>query len=195
MEVKFVGLKLIDSNWDPVCKTIVERYGNDILISKASVEFKGHLYEIEPHVTVYYNDKCTEGPNVMYFRLTVGRADLYDKLFENKSIEVPILKLKLFDNLEFKVLVIDLSAVESTLKDIIYPYNEYLSKLYGVNQDYPEYHPHITITYLNKDFDESNLKLIEQYLNDNLDHQFQITDIMLGGTEDGKYNSLKLPII
>lgn len=195
MNTIFVGLKLLIQDWDKICKNITDTYIDDVNIAKVSNEFKGKLYDSESHVTLYYNEDCKVGPNMMYFTLSIDNRELYSRLSSNKLIYLPEIKLKIFNNPEFKVLVIDLSTLEGEIRDIIYSYNLEISKKYGFNQSYPVYQPHVTITYLNSDFDDDKLPIIEQYINDHSDHQFQITDFMLGGMRDDEHNSIRLPII
>lgn len=111
-------------------------------------EEDGHGLETEPHCTLLYGLHDEE----------IEDGDVFDtvlKKLDDEDIKLTLFNASLFEN-EYDVLKFDVKEnIEddkkySTDNDVLYNINKELTKKFPFTTDYPDYHPHCTIAYLNK---------------------------------------------
>lgn len=190
---KFVGLELSNPNWQNIGKLIESKYHQYIELSKCGSW--GKLYEPEPHITLYYNEDNDKGPNWMYWLTTVYGRDLYMKLKNNLILKFNKFVIDTFRNDDAIVLKIDVIKSDCDQFDPLKQYHD-LIESNCIPGKFKDYNPHITITYLKPNTDQS---IIDQIVSDIKSipsiRTYEITSIMLGGGEDSGFKSSKLPII
>jgi 2'-5' RNA ligase len=94
----------------------------------------GYGIEKEPHLTILYGFHDDVDSSEVF--------ELYEKNFELNPIEVKISGISVFENSEFDVVKFD--VVKS---DLLVKANKLMKELPNTS-NFPEYHPHITIAYV-----------------------------------------------
>ena len=99
---------------------------------------EGFGFENDPHVTVLYGilpDK--HSPKEVKEKLLETDIDLH-KYYELKHISI-------FESKDYDVIKFDLKDCED-----VHELNEYSKEVFEYENDYPDYHPHVTIAYVKK---------------------------------------------
>lgn len=99
---------------------------------------EGFGKETEPHVTILFGFEPEE--HVL--------EKIKSELPIHGPISIPLTKLSFFENAEFDVLKFDVDPKE------LVKLNEWCRKNFKYKNDHPEYHPHVTLCYLNKGMGE-----------------------------------------
>lgn len=126
-----LGCLMLDfniSNWDKILKTINE---------KDVYKKSGFGYEKEPHITALYGFLPNEVSENMVKRVVQKYTIDKNKIFATLT------NISFFESEEYDVLKFDVDSPE--LEEL----NSVLSKLPNKN-DFPDYHPHMTLAYLKK---------------------------------------------
>lgn len=192
MEAKFIGLALKNTNWTKLCSLVTRRHEDWIELSKCG-SFEGNFYEPDPHITLYYNEKCMKGPNYLYWTATCYCREEYKMIKDLETLKLRAPVLNTFDNDDARVLMIDVSRSNCNADTILHNWhNKILEKL--PKDSYPKYTPHITITYLKPNTPDKVVSKIQGDLMTG-ELEFTPTEILIGGGEDADYKSSRFNLI
>jgi hypothetical protein len=120
-----VMYRIEPKNWD---KILTQVKTSDIYIDLKE-NIKG--LEQEPHVTILYGIEPTE-----------DKKKLLNICKQFPKIEIEGTGVSIFKNEKFDVLKIDVNPIK------LLPIHNFLKDNFEFENDYPDYHPHITIAYL-----------------------------------------------
>ena len=128
----------------------------------------GHGLESEPHCTLLYglHDEEIEDEDVF---------DIVMKELDDNKIKLTLFNASLFEN-DYDVLKFDVKQnIEgeddkdySTDNDVLYDINKALTKDFPFTTDFPDYHSHCTVGYLNKG---SGKKYVKEFK----DQEYEVT--------------------
>lgn len=119
-----------------VAKQVLE-YGKEIPKEELTKE---DGLETEPHVTILYGIHITD------------HKEIFETLDHTEQIKGKLGKISFFENDDYNVLKIDIHS--TTLNKL----NKRLEDKLEYTNDYPDYHPHMTIAYIVKDADLDKYK-------------------------------------
>lgn len=143
----YVGLHFNFPRWASVGNYLTFNYVDYIDMAKCTESDLPSGYERDPHCTILYNDSEIKGPNYMSYLMAVERYEVLKALSEKVLILDPLI-IDTFRNPDATVLKLNLHF--SNLEAILCNLNENLCSRLGISNS-REYHPHITLTYLNHD--------------------------------------------
>jgi len=193
MEAKFIGLALKNEPWRKICSLVTRRHEDWIELSKCS-SFEGNLYEPDPHITLYYNEECMKGPNYLYWAATCYCREEYKAIKDLTSLKLAQPVLNTFDNPDARVLMIDVGRSDC---NAIYGLQRWHFKLMDKlpkDNYYPDYTPHITVTYLKPDTPDDVVSKIQgELMMESL--EFKPTELLIGGGENADYKSSRFALI
>lgn len=151
---------IIDEEFERICRAVIlegnqtTQYGclmcyvddpafesafHDFIVENVPrIELHEYGIEREPHITILYGFHPDVKPEEIF--------TFFDENFPKQSLNAKINKVSRFENDEYDVLKMDISSPDLT------NFNKALMKEFGdrITNDYPNYHPHLTIAYLNK---------------------------------------------
>jgi hypothetical protein len=192
MEAKFIGLALSNPNWNRLCSLVTRRHEDWIELSKCG-SFEGNFFEPDPHITLYYNEDCIKGPNYLYWTTTCYCKAQYEAIKGYESILLLDPYIDTFNNDDARVLKVNVLASNCNAKNIITSWHDKIQEKLPPD-NYPTYHPHITVTYLKPDTPDSVInKIVEELQTEKL--EFKPTEILIGGGEDADYKSFRFELI
>lgn len=146
-----------------VAKSVIE-YVKSIPDEDLYVEEDKYGRELDPHVTILYGLHSND------------LQEIYDSLELEDVIKATLGKLTFFENDKYNVLKIDVKSED--LKKL----NKKLTDNMEYTSDFPDYHAHMTIAYLNKDADKS--KYLNNGIFDGIDVTFPL--VKISGSDDMK---------
>lgn len=185
MNIRCIMLGLENASFVPMLKNAI--LNNLDIVNQDYCLENGYtmMCETEPHVTLFYG--FTEmGENLAYSYLKIKNREAYKELKQIRDQEglvLPEVIIDTFDNEDNRVLKINLE--NSNLMQALNKYYQFFRECPNDSEhNGPDYHPHITLTYLKPDTtDEQIQKLIESIDKDKLKYWI-IRDFILSGGDD-----------
>jgi 2'-5' RNA ligase len=161
------AMAYLDKDSD-VAKKVIE-FAESIPEEELYVEEEGHGRELEPHATILYG-LHSNNPDEIYEALQIG-----------DDIQATLGNLSFFENDKYNVLKIDVQSDQ--LKEL----NKKLTDSMDYTNDYPDYHAHMTIAYLNKEADMS--KYTDNKLFEGVEVTFPF--VKISGPDANKFYKIK----
>ena len=128
-----------EKNWGKVQEVIEDK---DLYLPKGEEEFYGR--ELKPHVTILFG-----------LHSDIPDTDIEEEINKIKSPTIKLGKVSSFTNKDFDVLKYDIESED------LHELNKKFTK-FPHTTDYPNYHPHCTIAYVNKGMAEQYIKKLNE---------------------------------
>ena len=126
-------------NWKEFLDKIDE---DDLYLPKGEEDDFGK--EKNPHATILFG-----------LHTNVSDSEVMDKIKGLKKPKIEVKKISKFENEEFDVIKFDLESKDLNKANEIF-------KVFPYTNDFPDYHPHMTIAYVKKDKADKYIKILNK---------------------------------